>query len=157
MIRYTAMALSVVIALLVWAPAVFAQMDKLRQSTPRERARIQTDMMKAELGQSPDQLTKVATINEKYAQQMQPIIRSSEGSFMRMRQMREVSTAKEAELKGVLSPDQFQKCLAEKGEMKEKLRGEAPQVVSDFTFPGGCERRRFHPVRGWLHARPQRG
>jgi len=40
---------------------------------------------------------------------------------MRMRQMREVSTAKEAELKGVLSPDQFQKYLAEKEEMKEKF------------------------------------
>ena len=52
---------------------------------------------------------------------MQPIIQSSEGPFMRMRQMREVSTAKEAELKGVLSPDQFQKYLAEKEEMKEKF------------------------------------
>jgi len=79
MIRYTAMALSVVIALLVSVPAVFAQMDKLKQSTPQERARIQTDMMKAKLGLSPDQLTKVAAINEKYAQQMQPIIQSSEG------------------------------------------------------------------------------
>ena len=121
MIRYTAMALSVVIALLVSAPAVFAQMDKLKQSTPQERAKIQTDMMKAKLGLSADQLTKVAAINEKYAQQMQPIIQSSEGPFMRMRQMREVSTAKEAELKGVLSPDQFQKYLAEKEEMKEKF------------------------------------
>ena len=121
MIRYTAVALSVVIALLVSAPTVFAQMDKLKQSTPQERARIQTDMMKAKLGLSPDQLTKVAAINEKYAQQMQPIIQSSEGPFMRMRQMREVSTAKEAELKGVLSADQFQKYLAEKEEMKEKF------------------------------------
>jgi hypothetical protein len=121
MIRYTAMALSVAIALLVSVPAVFAQMDKLKQSTPQERARIQTDMMKAKLGLSPDQLTKVAAINEKYAQHMQPIIQSSEGPFMRMRQMREVSTAKEAELKGVLSPDQFQKYLAEKEEMKEKF------------------------------------
>ena len=64
MIRYTAMALSVVIGLLVSAPAVFAQMDKLKQSTPQERAKIQTDMMKAKLGLSPDQLTKVAAINE---------------------------------------------------------------------------------------------
>ena len=121
MIRYTAIALSVVIALLVSVPAGFAQMDKLKQSTPQERARMQTDMMKAKLGLSPDQLTKVAAINEKYAQQMQPIIQSSEGPFMRMRQMREVSTAKEAELKGVLSPGQFQKYLAEKEEMKEKF------------------------------------
>jgi len=121
MIRYTAIALGVVIALVVSVPAVFAQMDKLKQSTPQERARIQTDMMKTKLGLSPDQLTKVAAINEKYAQQMQPIIQSSEGPFMRMRQMREVSTAKEAELKGVLSPGQFQKYLAEEEEMKEKF------------------------------------
>src|SRR5262245_49951855 len=113
MSRYTAMALSIVIALLVSAPAVFA-MDKLKQSTRQERARIQTDMMKAKLGLSPDQVTKVAAINEKHAQQMQPVIPSSEGPFMRMRQMREVSTAKEAELKGMLSQDRIQKYLAEK-------------------------------------------
>jgi hypothetical protein len=87
MTRDPAMTLSVVIALLVSVPAVFAQMDRLRQSTPQERAKIQTDLMKAKLSLSPDQLTKVAAINEKYAQQMQPIIQSSEGPFMRMRQM----------------------------------------------------------------------
>jgi hypothetical protein len=40
---------------------------------------------------------------------------------MRLRQMREVGQAREAELKGVLSPEQFQKYLAEKQEMREKF------------------------------------
>jgi len=38
-----------------------------------------------------------------------------------MRAARDVETAKEAELKQVLSPDQFQKFLASKEEMREKF------------------------------------
>ena len=52
---------------------------------------------------------------------MEPIIKGQEGPLMRLRQMREVGQAKEAELKGVLSPEQFHKYLAEKQEMREKF------------------------------------
>jgi hypothetical protein len=63
----------------------------------------------------------VAAINRKYADQMEPIIKGSEGSLRKMRAARDVETAKEAELKQVLSPDQFQKFLASKEEMREKF------------------------------------
>jgi len=96
-------------------------MEKLKSSTPEERARLQTEMMKTKLGLTPDQTPKVAAINQKYAQRMEPIIKGQEGPLMRLRQMREVGQAKEAELKGVLSPEQFQKYLAEKQEMREKF------------------------------------
>ena len=97
------------------------EMEKLKSSTPEERARLQTEMMKTKLGLTTDQTPKVAAINQKYAQRMEPIIKSQEGPLMRLRQMREVGQAKEAELKGVLSPEQFQKYLAEKQEMREKF------------------------------------
>ena len=107
--------------LIVVAAGAQTEMEKLKSSTPEERARLQTEMMKAKLGLTTDQTPKVAAINQKYAQRMEPIIKSQEGPLMRLRQMREVGQAKEAELKGVLSPEQFQKYLAEKQEMREKF------------------------------------
>ena len=107
--------------LIVVAAGAQNEMEKLKSSTPEERARLQTEMMKVKLALSPDQTPKVAAINQKYAQRMEPIIKGQEGPLMRLRQMREVGQAKEAELKGVLSPEQFQKYLAEKQEMREKF------------------------------------
>ena len=107
--------------LIVVAAGAQNEMEKLKSSTPEERARLQTEMMKVKLGLTPDQTPKVAAINQKYAQRMEPIIKGQEGPLMRLRQMREVGQAKEAEMKGVLSPEQFQKYLAEKQEMREKF------------------------------------
>ena len=107
--------------LIVVAAGAQNEMEKLKSSTPEERARLQTEMMKTKLSLTPDQTPKVAAINQKYAQRMEPIIKGQEGPLMRLRQMREVGQAKEAELKGVLSPEQFQKYLAEKQEMREKF------------------------------------
>ena len=107
--------------LIVVAAGAQNEMEKFKSSTPEERARLQTEMMKTKLGLTPDQTPKVAAINQKYAQRMEPIIKGQEGPLMRLRQMREVGQAKEAELKGVLSPEQFQKYLAEKQEMREKF------------------------------------
>ena len=107
--------------LIVVAAGAQNEMEKLKSSTPEERARLQTEMMKTKLGLTTDQTPKVAAINQKYAQRMEPIIKGQEGPLMRLRQMREVGQAKEAELKGVLSPEQFQKYLAEMQEMREKF------------------------------------
>jgi hypothetical protein len=40
---------------------------------------------------------------------------------MKVRHMKQINTKKEAELKQVLSPDQFQKYLASKEEMREQF------------------------------------
>ena len=60
-------------------------------------------------------------LNLKYATKMEPVIKSSEGPLVRMRQMREINTEKETELKGILSPQQWQKYEAARAEMREKL------------------------------------
>lgn len=98
-----------------------AQLDKLTSTTPEERAKAQTDLMKAKLDLTPDQIGKVAELNLKYATKMEPIIKGSAGPFMKMREANEVSQAKEAELKQLLSPVQFEKFLAAKEEMREKF------------------------------------
>ena len=118
---FIALVVAAMSLLIVVAAGAQNEMEKLKSSTPEERARLQTEMMKAKLGLTTDQTPKVAAINQKYAQRMEPIIKGQEGPLMRLRQMREVGQAKEAELKGVLSPEQFQKYLVEKQEMREKF------------------------------------
>jgi len=113
---------SIVTALLLSvAPGALAQMDQLKNTTPEQRAKLQTDLMKSKLALTPEQTATIGAMNEKYAQRMEPIIKGSEGPFTKMRQMKQVSEAKEAELKTILSPDQFQKYLAEKEEMREQF------------------------------------
>ena len=96
-------------------------LDDLKDTTPAERAAAQTTMMKEKLSLTDEQLPKVKAINEKYAEQMDPIIKGSDGMFSKMRAMREVEDRKETELKGVLSDGQFQQFQAMKSDMKEKL------------------------------------
>jgi hypothetical protein len=120
--RLLALVLALPAALLAaLAPQAVAQLDKLKDTTPAERARVQTEVMTSSFGLRSDQTSKVAAINRKYADQMEPIIKGSEGSLRKMRAARDVETAKEAELKQVLSPDQFQKFLASKEAMREKF------------------------------------
>jgi len=68
-----------------------------------------------------DQTPKVADINLKYAKRMDPIIKGSAGPLAKIRQTKEVEQQKEAELRQVLSPEQFEKLLASKEEMREKF------------------------------------
>jgi len=109
-------------------PAVAADLDALKDTTPAERAKAQTAMMKMKLGLSDAEAAKVGTINLKYAERMEPVIKGTEGPLVRMESMRGVEKAKEAELKGVLTADQFTKFEASKEEMMEKL---ADQIRAD--------------------------
>jgi hypothetical protein len=115
---------SKVIALVVvlGAPGAWAaDLDALKDTTPKERAAMQTTMMKSKLGLTDAQTPKIAAINRKYADRMEPVIKGSQGPLMRMRAAKEIESQKETELKAVLTPDQFQKFLADKQEMREKM------------------------------------
>ena len=111
---------ALVVALLA-SQALAADLDALKDTTPAERAKAQTAMMKTKLGLSDAEVAKVGPINMKYAERMEPIIKGSEGPLIKMRSVRTVEEAKEAELKGVLTADQFTKFEAGKEEMMEKL------------------------------------
>ena len=122
-VRQTAPALlaALVTILLATPHAARAQMEKLQNTTPGERAKAQTAMMKSKLELTPEQLPKVAAINEKYAEKMEPVIKGSAGPLMKMRQAKAIGEQKEGELKQVLSPQQFEKYLASKEEMREQF------------------------------------
>ena len=52
---------------------------------------------------------------------MDPIIKGSDGMFMKIRAVKQVEDQKEGELKGVLSDDQFLQFQAMKTEMRDTL------------------------------------
>ena len=110
-----------VVVLAMVASAAAEGLDDLKDTTPAERAAAQTAMMKSKLSLTDDQLPKIKAINEKYAEQMDPIIKGSDGMFMKMRAIKEVEEQKEGELQGVLSKDQFAQFQAMKSELKDKL------------------------------------
>jgi Spy/CpxP family protein refolding chaperone len=109
-----------VAALLVTASAS-AQLDDLKDTTPAERAKAQNAMMHSRLSLTDEQASRVAAINQKYAEKMDPVIKGSSGPLVKMREVKEVERQKEAELKRVLSPEQFEKFLAAKEQMREEL------------------------------------
>ena len=77
-------ALALLLAIPTLAPAQTPA--ALANSTPAERAAIQTDLMKEKLALSAEQATKVQTINLDTAQRMEPVIKGSEGPLVKMRQ-----------------------------------------------------------------------
>jgi hypothetical protein len=121
-VRQTAAALAALTLMLVaTAHGAWAQMEKLQNTTPEQRAKAQTAMMKSKLDLTPEQLPKIAAINQKYAQKMEPVIKGSAGPLMKMRQMKAINEQKESELKQALSQQQFEKYLASKEEMREEF------------------------------------
>ena len=127
---------SLVSALLLAASGASAQgqaLEKLAGTTPQQRAGIQTMFLKSKLGLSAEQAQKLEAINLKYAQQMQPILESSERPLMKMGQVHRVEEAKDAEMRQLLSPEQYSKYQASKEELREHLE----QKVMEKRQGGG--------------------
>jgi len=109
------------------------ELETLAKTTPQQRADVQTEFMTKRLGLSPEARTQVQAINLKYAEQAQPILTGSDGPLMKMHDLKGLQSQKESELKGVLTPEQFQKFLASKEALRAHMtkalsnRGAAPQ------------------------------
>jgi len=122
----TRLTLGVTTALLLASSAAFAQggmqgqMEKLAQTTPEERAKAQTAVMKETLALTDPQVPAVAKINLEIATQMQPVLESSDGPLVKMRKAKAIEGQRDAELEKVLLPQQYQQWLAEKEAMKQK-------------------------------------
>lgn len=125
--RRTKCLLSLVTTTLLLGMAVAARasmLDNLAKTSPQERAAIQTAFMKAKLGLPEAEVAKVAAINLRYAEKAEPVIKGSDGAFSKMRQMKSIQSEKDAELKGVLSADQYQAYDAARDELKQKFEAE---------------------------------
>ncbi len=109
-------------AMALMAGAAGAQnLDTLAKASPEQRANVQTEFMAKRLSLSADQRTKVAAINLAYAQKAQPILTGSEGTLRKMHALRDLESKKDAELKAVLTPEQFQTLQSSREELRKYL------------------------------------
>ncbi|CAG4997348.1 hypothetical protein DYBT9275_01751 [Dyadobacter sp. CECT 9275] len=116
-----AMALS--LSLTLAGPLVMAQnASGLRDRTPQERAKLQTEMMKSKLGLDSVQVKQVEAVNLKYALKNEPVMKSSDGRLSKFRQLKSFQNQKEAELKKIFTPAQFKQYEALQDEMKSQLK-----------------------------------
>jgi len=110
-----------VITLLFGMPRAFAQLDELKNTTPVERASLQTELMKSMLALTAEQTQAVADLNLKYANRMEPIIKGSSNSLSKMFQTRKINNEKETELKRILSAQQWEKFNSSRDEMRQQF------------------------------------
>jgi hypothetical protein len=123
----------VVAAALLVCTATAARADlmgNLAQTTPQERAGIQTAFLTKKLALPPDESEKVGAINLKYAEKAEPVIKGDDGMFSKARQMKAIQAEKDDELKTVLSPEQYQAYDAAKDELKQKFEEAVAKKVA---------------------------
>lgn len=94
----------------------------LKESTPEQRAALQTGFMKNKLKLDTTQVTKVQAINLKYAQKLDPVMKGDGRKLKMLREAMSIQKDKDAELKTALTADQYKQYEAMKEEMREKLK-----------------------------------
>ena len=121
----TVRVLLVAAGLLLAAPAWCQGPAQIAKVPPQVRAEIQTKFMAEKMQLTAEERTKVEAINQKYADQMQPVLEGQMGLLALMGEVRKLGEAKDGELKAVLTPAQFQTYEASKDEMKERIKQRA--------------------------------
>jgi len=96
--------------------------ERLANITPEQRANQQTAQMKKRLSLTAEQEPTVAAINLKYAQQMQSVLETGERNRQTMKQIRDMTDSKDAELKAVFTADQYTQYETFKDEQKDRMK-----------------------------------
>ena len=97
-------------------------MAYLLNSTPTERAASQTRFMQTKLRLSQDEVTKIQEINREYAEKIEPVLKGSSFSFLKMRDIKAILEQKDNTLRSVLTPEQFAIYTNAKDELKQTLQ-----------------------------------
>ena len=96
--------------------------DKLKAMTPQQRADYQTGLMKTKLHLDTQEIVKVKAVNLKYAQKFEPIIKSDDGRFTKLKKFKALQDQKDAELKTIFNGNQFKVYQDYENEMREKMK-----------------------------------
>lgn len=99
-----------------------AQMDELKNSTPEERATLQTDWMKTNLALDDKTANALSAINLKYAQETQALMDSEGPRLEKLMTFRRNSDAKDAELKALLTPEQYSQYEQKKSQLQDMVK-----------------------------------
>jgi hypothetical protein len=107
--------------LMLLSNQLFAQRPLMDRPAP-ERAKMQTQRMTTSLRLDSVQAEKVATINLKFAQKMDPVIQGNANRMSKLKAARALQNEKEGELKQVLTREQFEQFKQQQQEVKDEIR-----------------------------------
>lgn len=119
--KKTGLTITLIFSFMLAATRLFAQ-SELKEMPAGQRAKWQTERMTSSLKLDAAQTEKVREINMKYAQKMDPVIQSTGSKMSRFKAFKSINRDKEAELRGVLTTQQFEQFQKQQQEMKDKLR-----------------------------------
>lgn len=110
------------------AGSAAAQAPERKVRTPEERAQHQTDRMTKDLGLSAEQTEKVKAINLKYADQVDDMRGEAKDQKDAQREaMKGMRDQRNADLKAVLTPEQYDKMVKEQEAMQAKRKAHLQQ------------------------------
>ncbi len=123
--------LLVAVTLTVLVAPAGAQLEVLAKTTPAQRAGAQTSYMRTLLSLTPDQATKVSALNQRYAEKAEPILKGSAWAMTKASELRALQDAKDAELKPLLTPEQWTAYEAGKDGMKTAVEAQLAKDAGD--------------------------
>jgi hypothetical protein len=95
---------------------------KIRNTSPQQRAQFQTNLMKQKLKLNDEQVTNIAAVNMKYALRFQPIIKSDDSRFSKLRAAMALQEQKDKELQTIFTKDQYTAYKAFEQDLRNKLK-----------------------------------
>lgn len=113
--------LTALLGLMLLLNPLFSQ-KVLMEKPAAERAKMQTQRMAANLKLDSAQIERVEKINIKYAQELDPIKLGNANTMSKLKAVRALQSEKEAELKQVLSKEQFDQFKQQQQERKDEIR-----------------------------------
>jgi len=99
----------------------------LLESTPIQRATVQTRFMQEKLGLTSDETSKVSSINLAYAEKVEPILKGSSMLLFKMQAIKAILLQKDEILRGVLTRQQYERYRDSKDEIINAMRHELQQ------------------------------
>ncbi len=108
-------------SLMLFSHALIAQ-HPLREKPASERAAAQTQRMKTSLRLDSAQTDKIALINLRYAQKMDPVMQGNGSRLSKLKAARTMQKEKEAELKQVLTKEQFKQFKEQQQAVRDEIK-----------------------------------
>jgi hypothetical protein len=111
------------LALLLPPLSVMANdLEFLLETTPRQRATVQTRFMQEKLGLTPEATHKINGINLAYAEKVEPILKGSSMLVFKIQDIKAILLQKDEILRGTLTPQQYERYRDSKDEIIDAMR-----------------------------------
>lgn len=111
------------LALLLPPLSVMANdLEFLLETTPLQRATVQTRFMQEKLGLTPEATHKINGINLAYAEKVEPILKGTSMLLVKVQDIKAILLQKDEILRGTLSPQHYERYRDSKDEIIDAMR-----------------------------------